>query len=47
MERPLDGGVAKAWQAKLLRPQASTMKSLSCFSRVSSRLNGAPHEYWA
>ncbi len=21
-------------------------KSLSCFSRVSSRLNGAPHEYW-
>jgi hypothetical protein len=22
-------------------------KSLSCFSRVSSRLNGGPHEYWA
>jgi integrase/recombinase XerD len=21
-------------------------KSLSCFSRVSSRLNGGPHEYW-
>jgi hypothetical protein len=22
------------------------LKSLSCFSRVSSRLSGGPHEYW-
>ena len=26
--------------------RVTALKSLSCFSRVSSRLNGGPHEYW-